>query len=198
MAVEPGSGGDGSRVRNRMIGSGFPAPMKLPITLASALSVALLAAAPARADELFGGVYVHDVNIVTSSGIERGADFELGWRGPKILRALGGPRPHFLVSVNSAGATHFAAAGISWRIGRTFYLRPGVGIGVHTGPAYASADRIWFGSRFLFEPEFGIGLQLAPRASVEASWVHLSHGRIFGRQNPGLDTLGLRFNYRFR
>jgi hypothetical protein len=166
--------------------------------LALPLLLGLCAAAPARADALFGGVYAHDADIVTASGIERGADLELGWRGPKILRALGGPRPYAFVSINSAGATHFAATGISWRIGNPFYLRPGFGIAVHTGPDRPSATRLRLGSRLLFEPEIGIGLRLAPRVSVEASWVHLSHGQLFGRQNPGLDTLGLRFNYRFR
>jgi hypothetical protein len=172
--------------------------MKLPLPLTIAFFAAALTAAPARADEIFGGVYAHDVDIVTSSGIEKGVDAEIGWRGPRILRALGGPRPHLLVSVNSAGATHFAAAGISWRIGNKVYVRPGAGIAVHTGPDHSSPGRIWYGSRILFEPELGIGLRLTPRASVEASWVHLSHARIFGPQNPGLDTVGLRFNYSFR
>jgi lipid A 3-O-deacylase len=172
--------------------------LKRRFAVGAALSAAAVAAAPARADELFGGIYAHDVDIFTNSGIEKGADLELGWRGPKILRALGGPRPHLLVSVNSAGATHFAAAGISWRIGDKVYLRPGAGIAIHTGPDHASARRIWLGSRILFEPELGLGLRLTPRASIEASWVHLSHAQIFGRQNPGLDTVGLRFNYRFR
>jgi lipid A 3-O-deacylase len=164
----------------------------------SAFCAALLGFAPARADDLFGGLYAHDVNIFTDSGIEGGADLQLGWRGPRILRRLGGPQPHVLVSVNGAGGTDFAAAGISWRIGGRVYLRPGAGLAIHTGPSHWSTKRIWFGSRILFEPELGIGLQLTPRASVEASWVHLSHGQLFNRQNPGLDTIGLRFNYRFR
>jgi hypothetical protein len=172
--------------------------MKLAFPLLVAACTAALAAAPARADEIFGGLYKHDVSIVAVGHMEQGVDFELGWRGPKILRAIGGPRPHFLVSLNSAGDTHFAAAGISWRIGNPVYVRPGVGLAIHTGPGHFSTDRIWFGSRVLFEPEIGLGVQLTPRASVEASWVHLSHAYIFGRQNPGVDTVGLRFNYRFR
>ncbi|MDB5722847.1 MAG: hypothetical protein JWP15_3465 [Alphaproteobacteria bacterium] len=168
----------------------------------SLLIAALLLASPARADELFGGVYAHDVNWVTRSGIEPGADFELGWRGRKLgwLGAIGGPRPHALVSVNSAGATSFAAAGLSWKIGGPLYVRPGVGIAIHTGPDHAppAGDRIWLGSRILFEPELGIGARLGARVSLEASWVHLSHAQLFGRQNPGLDTVGLRLNYRFR
>src|SRR4051812_845160 len=175
---------------------------KLPLPFI--LAAAALGGAPARADELFGGVYAHDLSIVAASHVERGnetergADVELGWRGGRILPAIGGPQPHLLVSLNSAGATHFAAAGLSWTIGRTVYVRPGVGVAIHSGPDHWTRNRIWLGSRLLFEPEIGVGVRLSPRASVEASWVHLSHAHLFGDQNPGLDTVGLRFNYRFR
>ncbi|HEX4738989.1 MAG TPA: acyloxyacyl hydrolase [Allosphingosinicella sp.] len=172
--------------------------MKLSSFLPTGLGLIALLATPARADELFGGVYAHDLHIVAVGGTEHGTDFELGWRGGSILPILGGPHPHVFVSANSAGGTHFAAAGIDWRIGSPFYVRPGIGIAVHTGPGRPGADRIWFGSRVLFEPEIGIGVRLPAGASVEASWVHLSHANIAGRQNPGLDTVGLRFNYRFR
>ncbi|MBV9930102.1 MAG: acyloxyacyl hydrolase [Alphaproteobacteria bacterium] len=159
-------------------------------------------AAPACAQELFGGVYAHDVNWVTRSGIEHGTDFELGVRGARLhaLDFIGAPRPQAFVSVNSAGQTHFAAAGFSWQIGGRVYLRPGIGVAVHTGPSsFDPANRrIYFGSRVLFEPEIGIGVKLAPRTSVEASWVHLSHAQIFSGQNPGLDTVGVRFNLAFR
>jgi hypothetical protein len=169
--------------------------------VAAALPLAL-AASPAAAQEVFGGIYAHDVNWVTRSGIEQGADFEAGVRGPRlhVLDFIGAPRPHAFVSVNSAGATHFAAAGLSWQIGGRVYLRPGVGVAIHTGPSgFDPANRrIYFGSRILFEPELGLGVRLTRRASVEASWVHLSHAQIFSGQNPGLDTVGVRVNLAFR
>jgi len=159
-------------------------------------------AVPASAQEIFGGVYAHDVNWVTRSGIEKGADFELGVRGGRLhaLDFIGAPRPQAFVSVNSAGQTHFAAAGLSWQIGGRVYARPGIGIAIHTGPGDFDPTnrRIYFGSRLLFEPELGIGLKLTRRASVEASWVHLSHAQLFSGQNPGLDTVGVRFNLGFR
>ena len=40
-------------------------------------------------------------------------------------------------------------------------------------------------------------MQLTPRWGLEASYVHLSHGQIAGRQNPGLDDVGLKLAYRF-
>jgi len=173
-----------------------------PILTGAALAAAF-AAAPAHSQELFGGVYAHDVDTgLTKSGIEDGVDFELGWRGDRIgfLSAVGGPSPQAFVSVNSAGDTHFAAAGISWKIGGRVYLRPGIGLAVHTGPdqVVPGDERIDFGSRILFAPELGVGARLSERMSIEASWVHLSHAQLFSPQNPGLDTIGVRLNYRFR
>jgi hypothetical protein len=175
--------------------------MRVP-ALAAAAALAL-AAAPAGAQEIFGGVYAHDVDTgLTKSGFEEGVDFEIGWRGARIdaLSFVGTASPHALVSVNSAGATHFAAAGVNWKIGNPVYIRPGIGLAVHTGPerVVPSDNRIDFGSRILFAPEIGLGLQVNEKVSVEASWVHLSHAKIFGPQNPGLDTIGVRLNYRFR
>ena len=173
-----------------------------PFLAAVALTLPF-ASGTAGAAEIFGGVYVHDVDTgLTKSGIEEGADFELGWRGDRIgfLKAIGSPRPQAFVSVNSAGNTHFAAAGISWEIGGRVYVRPGIGLAVHTGPGEVvpGDDRIDFGSRVLFAPEIGIGTRVSDRLSVEASWVHLSHAQLFGPQNPGLDTIGVRINYRLR
>jgi hypothetical protein len=175
----------------------------MKVSFAAAAAAFAFAAAPAQGQELFGGILAHDVDTgLTKSGFEEGVDFQLGWRGEKIgfLRAVGSPQPHAFVSLNSAGDTHFAAAGISWKLGGRVYVRPGIGLAVHTGPerVVPGDDRIDFGSRVLFAPEIGVGARLNDRVSVEASWVHLSHAQLAGPQNPGLDTIGVRLNYRFR
>jgi hypothetical protein len=177
--------------------------MKVSLAAAAAAAAFALAAAPARGQELFGGILAHDVDTgLTKSGFEEGVDLQLGWRGEKIglLRAVGGPRPHAFVSLNSAGNTHFAAAGISWKFGGRVYVRPGIGLAVHTGPGRVvpGDDRIDFGSRVLFAPEIGVGARLNDRVSIEASWVHLSHAQLAGPQNPGLDTIGVRLNFKLR
>lgn len=171
--------------------------MKQMIAAAAVATLGL--AAPAEAHELFGGLYVHDVDTPLSiAGIERGADVQVGWRGPR----LGGTplQPYVFGALNTAGETSYAAAGISARFGERIYVRPGVGLAVHTGDTgnfeRPQRDRIAFGSRVLFQPELGIGAQLNPRLSLEASWVHLSHGQLFGGQNPGIDNFGLRLNVR--
>ena len=153
--------------------------------------------APAAAGELFGGLYIHDVDTpLTLSGVEGGADVALGWRGGRIGKTP--LQPYLFGALNTAGETNYAAVGISARFGRRFYVRPGLGIAVHTGSARNVEDptngKVDFGSRILFEPELGIGADITDRLSIEGSWVHLSHAQLFGRQNPGMDNIGVRLN----
>ena len=162
----------------------------------------ILSSFPAYAGEVFGGLHAHDVDTVfTKSGIEEGLAIQAGWRGKRIdaLGPIGGPSPYAFASVSTAGGVNFAAAGLSWKFGRQVYVRPGIGLAIHDGPGgeIDRRDRIVFGSRVLFEPEIAIGVAVSERVSVEASWVHLSHGQFFSGQNPGLDDIGVRVNYRF-
>jgi lipid A 3-O-deacylase len=155
----------------------------------------MLASGPAFAGEIFGGVYVHDVKLPTDkSGIEDGADVQLGYRGGSIGRT---PLQAYLFgALNTAGETRYGAFGLSAKFGRSIYIRPGLGIAIHNGSAdkFFRTDKIAFGSRVLFEPELGVGATINDRLSVEASWVHMSHAQLFGGENPGVDNLGVRLN----
>jgi hypothetical protein len=101
-----------------------------------------------------------------------------------------------------SGGTHFAAAGLSWRIGHgPVFLRPSAGLAINSGaiPVYDNVGRrLDLGSRITFEPELAIGYRIGRRAAIEAVLVHLSHAQLFSRQNPGMDSLGLRFIYSLR
>jgi lipid A 3-O-deacylase len=188
-----------------MAGRGLTAPTPAlsivpTVRVAIFLLVCAVIPAPAAAGELFGGIYLHDVDTpITASGIEGGADLQLGWRGGRIGRTP--LQPYVFGALNTAGNTSYAAAGLSAKIGRQVYLRPGIGIAIHNGSAKNFNDptngKIDFGSRVLFEPELGIGGQVNKRLSVEASWVHMSHAQLFGRQNPGIDNIGIRVNFAF-
>jgi len=156
---------------------------------------ALLWTVPAHAGDVFGGIYVHDVKLPTDkSGIENGMDVQLGYRWGNIGRTP--LQPYVFGALNTAGQTSYAAAGLSAKFGRKIYVRPGIGIAIHNGSAdkFYRTDRIAFGSRVLFEPELGIGTKVNSRLSVEASWVHMSHAQLFGRENPGIDNLGVRLS----
>jgi hypothetical protein len=165
-----------------------------------AMAMAAAPATSAQAAELFGGVHVHDVKTpLDDAGIESGMDISLGFRGDRIGHLWSGVlQPYGFIAVNTAGNTSYGALGIDakYSLGRGWYLRPGLGIAVHTGSAgkFYRTDKIAFGSRVLFEPELGIGTQVSRRVSVEASWVHMSHAQLFGKENPGIDNLGVRLN----
>jgi lipid A 3-O-deacylase len=169
------------------------------------LLLPLLAAAPASAQELFGGVLAHDVHLpIDKGGFENGVELELGWRGSPLgaLHAIGAPAPYLLASVVPSGGTHFAAAGLSWQIGRgPVFFRPGAGLAVNSERLKVydvNGRRLDLGSRITFEPEVAIGYRLGRRAAVEAVLVHLSHAQLFSRQNPGMDSIGLRFSWNLR
>jgi lipid A 3-O-deacylase len=168
------------------------------------LILAATAAAPASAQEAFGGIFAHDVETpLNLRGVEPGVDFQAGLRGGRIrgLGFIGAPSPYVFAALNSTGDAHYAAAGISWKIGNRLFLRPGLGLAVHTGPIHVDPNepRRSFGSRILLEPELGLGYRFGERLSAEASWVHMSHAGLFNsRQNPGIDNLGVRISYRFR
>ena len=167
-----------------------------PLVLAGLCIAA--AAVPAQANEVFGGIFAHDVSSpLTASGEEDGVDVQLGWRGSPIGRTP--LQPYLFGSVNTAGATHYAAAGISAKFGDKIFIRPGLGLAVHSGSARnfddPTDDEVEFGSRVLFAPELGIGAELTERLTIEACIVHLSHAQIFGRQNPGIDNIGVRLTF---
>lgn len=165
-----------------------------------AMSMAAVIPSTAHAGELFGGVHVHDVKTpLDDSGIESGIDLSLGYRGGGIGHLFRGLlQPYLFGAVNTAGNTDYAAVGVDakFALGGQWYIRPGIGIAIHNGSAgkFYRTDKVAFGSRVLFEPELGIGTQINRRLSVEASWVHMSHAQLFGKENPGMDNLGLRLN----
>ena len=185
----------------------------------AAVVAAGLGVCRAEAAEAWVGVYDHDVYDTMSIGrYEAGVQIGAGLIGAPLqpLRLLGRPSPYVLATVNTDGGTNYAAAGLSWRLdlGQRVYLRPGVGLAVHDGdvdfpspyePGLTTTDRrarfdrgrqeIDLGARVLFEPELAVGWRVNDRLAVEASWMHVSHGRVAGGQNPGLSDVGVRLVY---
>jgi hypothetical protein len=152
----------------------------------------------ARAGELFAGAYAQAVKTPLSLDADRegGGAVSAGIRGDRIL---GTPlQPYALASISLGNGTNFLAAGLSARFGDRIYVRPGLGLAVHDGSTsnFQLPDRLAFGSRILFAPELAVGTQINDRLSVEAHLLHFSHGQIFGKQNPGIDNVGLRLNLR--
>lgn len=171
-----------------------------PLVLAAAVSVCAFAA-PTAAGELYGGVYAHAVDTpFTLDTQEDGADLQVGYRFDPIL-PLARIEPYVFGSLATAdGATDYVGAGVGRKFALGgFYVRPGVGLVIHDAPGLRvnslTGFRTDLGSRVLFAPEIAFGAQVAPRISVEASWVHISNARLFdSQQNPGIDSIGIRAN----
>jgi lipid A 3-O-deacylase len=173
----------------------------LSIAALCAVSTPALAG-PASAGEVFVGLAAHEVNTpFTLKTYESGVDVQFGYRSRRIeaLRIIGRPSTHIFGSINSAGDTHLVAAGLNWKLGKTIFVRPGIGLAVHDGPIPRNGPagrRTDLGSRILFEPEIAIGYQVSDKLTVEASWVHISNATLLSGQNPGLDMIGRRLSFR--
>ena len=165
--------------------------------MAAALSC--LWPATAQAGELFGGVFFHHIDSPpTKSGIETGPAVQLGYRWDRLGKTP--LQPYVFGAVNTAGETHYAAAGLSARFGKRLFVRPGIGIALHSGDngdfEDPFDDDVEFGTSVLFAPELGLGYQVSERFSIEATIVHLSHAQLFGKQNPGIDNVGVRLSWK--
>lgn len=163
-------------------------------------AIACAAPVPALAQEIYLGGSFHAVDLPTSleSGESGGHDIQAGIRSAPVeaLSALGSPSVYLHAQVGVDRRTSLAAAGLSWKLGKgRLYARPGIGLAVHTDrmPEYLpDGTRIDLGSRVLFEPELAVGVRMNDRVAAELSWVHTSHARLFGGQNPGMDFIGAR------
>ncbi len=86
--------------------------MMIRTALALALAVSNLTPAAAQAGELFGGIYVHDVKTpLNLSGIESGADVQVGYRGGRISHTP--IQPYAFAAVNTAGKPAMPRSAVS-------------------------------------------------------------------------------------
>src|SRR6185312_3523375 len=97
-----------------------PAPMRPLIAAASVFALVVSSAPAAHAqigwlDEAKLGIDAHDITL-GGQHREPGLDLngELLFTSPGLLQAIGHPRPHFGISVNTAGATSYAYFGLTW------------------------------------------------------------------------------------
>ncbi len=141
-----------------------------------ALAAALVLAGTAGAAEIFAGAFAHDVDLgLTACCSEDGTDFQIGARTGPLGRFLGGElHAYALASVNAGDGVAFGAAGllIRYELTPALYLQPGLGAAIHDGPGekfQATGDRLYFGSRVLFQPELSLGWSISAPPSSPAA-----------------------------
>src|SRR3546814_9733484 len=136
--------------------------MRRPVAATFTLA-ALVMSSPAHAEELWVGVYAHDVTPISATEFESGVDVQLGWRGKafEALGSIGRPAPYAFVGVNAGSGTDYAAAGLNWRWGSSVYVGPGIGIAIHDGHLYAvrKGRRVALASRVLFGHQLPVGMK---------------------------------------
>jgi len=158
--------------------------------------------APVGYFEIRGGVFAHDVGKLWShTRKEGGIDFN--------TEVIFG-RPHFqflsgLVRINLGGSIHSRRetsklyAGLLWEYQTRWglLLDLGFGLAVHTGELESdNMSRKWLGSRFLFRTAIEVGYALDEHHRISILFDHISNANL-AVPNEGMDTLGIRYGYRF-
>ena len=177
------------------------------IALLLAVAVASL---PARAEdrktaewlnEIKVGVLHHDTdNLWSGFNREDGIDFNIEAIFSPRYDVLGGTiRPALGASINSVGDTSKIYGGLRWQYETPDGLFFGVGLGgaVHDGDTdLKTADRKALGSKLLFHIPLEVGYRFEGKHALSVYFDHVSNAYTQDA-NEGMDTLGLRYGYRF-
>lgn len=175
----------------------------------------------ARADEIYVGGYAHDVSsFISSHGIERGEDIEVGYRTAPFdgMAGIGRPMVYGTFFANTARRTNYGSVGFLWRanwLHDRLYGQVGLGAALHDqatehqdpfAPGLTPAqmnERFYqeqnfkaLGARVLFNPSLALGVRLSRRWALEGVWSHISNAGL-GKTNPGMDNFGGRLVFKF-
>jgi hypothetical protein len=148
-----------------------------------------------------GGILAHDVTLWSRSRAEGGVDFnaEVGFKFPDYDILKGKLNSNLGVSLNHQGDTSKAYGGLFWehvwKSGMFFNF--GLGLAVHNGQLESDDRNVKeLGSRFLFRIPIEIGVYVTRHHGMSIMFDHVSNGYL-ASPNEGLDTIGLRYSYRF-
>ena len=148
------------------------------------------------------GLLAHDVNHLWSgSRAEEGIDLnaELIFSRPAWHLFKGSLQPNIGFSVNDSGGTSKVYGGVLWQIesNRNWFLSIGLGAALHNGELDTDqSDQKSLGSRVLFRVPIEIGVAFDKRHRIAVMFDHISNAYL-ADPNEGMDTLGLRYGYRF-
>ena len=181
------------RVRGRAVAAGFAA-------LSAGLSGGAAGAEEGLVSELKLGLQIHDAGVFGPRD-EDGVDvnIEVLFAPLEPLGFIWSPRPHVGAHLNTAGDTSQLYLGLTWRFDLTdvFWVAIAGGGAVHTADLSSRNDGDkQLGSRVLFRGALEAGIALAEHHSLSVMLDHVSNA-FLADANEGLDTVGLRYGYRF-
>jgi lipid A 3-O-deacylase len=162
-------------------------------------------AEPAFGDEIIhelrGGILAHDVGFLWSNlNREEGIDLNLELIFSPSLNFLKGVlRPSLGTSINTSGDTSKVYLDGRWQYDfkNCAFAALSLGSAYHTGEKNrVSSDKKALGSRVLFHVALEGGCYFGESSSVSIYFDHISNASIRD-ENEGLDTLGVRYGYRF-
>ena len=157
---------------------------------------------PGRLYGISAGLLAHDVDgLWSNSRAEGGVDFntEIVFSYPGFSLPLGIVLSNFGLSVNDRGGMSKLYAGLLWEVEMRFdiFMNLGIGAALHDGELeIRGKDKKAFGSRILFRIPIEVGYALTKHHRVSIAFDHVSNAYL-ADPNDGLDTLGLRYGYRF-
>lgn len=151
--------------------------------------------------EIRVGILAHDVPIWSLSRKEDGVDFnaEFIFRWPNYFVLSGIVHSNLGVTLNNQGDTSKIYSGFLWEYiwQSGIFIDLGLGLAAHNGELETSDDdKKELGSRILFRIPVEIGLLFAKHHGVSIMFDHVSNAYL-ADPNEGLDTIGLRYAYRF-
>ena len=150
--------------------------------------------------EMRAGILAHDVRLWSRSrqegGVDLNAEFIFGF--PNAPLFSGTVRTNLGFSLNTQGDTSKVYSGLLWEyIWKSgVFLNLGLGLAAHNGELENSDNKKELGSRILFRIPVEIGLFLTRHQGISIMFDHVSNAYV-ADPNEGLDTVGLRFTYRF-
>jgi hypothetical protein len=147
------------------------------------------------------GILAHDVPIWSRSRKEGGIDFntEFIFIWPNYSLLAGIVRSNLGISLNNQGDTSKIYSGFLWEYTwqSGLFLNLGLGLTVHDGELETNDNnKKELGSRILFRIPIEIGLLFAEHHGLSIMFDHVSNAYL-AEPNEGLDTIGIRYTYRF-
>lgn len=125
---------------------------------------------------------------------------EVVFLSPDILDILWAPRPHAGVSLNIGDDTSYAYTGLGWDTiwASNVFLHGFWGLAVHNGKLInGNPDKIEFGSKVLFRLGGELGWRWDGHNGISLVWEHMSNAGVIDEKNQGIDSIGIRYSYRF-